>query len=96
MEACANSVDVAVSMHITAVKHFAATEIAAVQLIKHVDTRSSFTANAKGQERHAGHFSVTVGSRTSSIDQHAKAAMRVAGHLLDSLPNGFVQSLIWK
>ena len=34
--------------------------------------------NAKGQARHAGHFSVTVGSRTSSSDQHAKAAMRVA------------------
>ena len=38
VEACANSVDVAVPMH------FAATEIAAVKLIKYVDTRSSFTA----------------------------------------------------
>ena len=47
VEACANSVDVAVLMHSTAVKHFAATEIAAVQLIKHVDTRSSFTAMPK-------------------------------------------------
>ena len=47
VEACANSVDVAVPMHSTAVKHFAATEIAAVQLIKHVDTRSSFTAMPK-------------------------------------------------
>ena len=36
VEACANSVDVAVPMHSTAVEHFAATEIAAVQLIKHV------------------------------------------------------------
>ena len=34
--------------------------------------------NAKGQARHAVHFSVTVGSRTSSSDQHAKAAIRVA------------------
>ena len=42
MEACANSVDVAVPMHSTVVKHFAATEIAAVQLIKHVDTLSFF------------------------------------------------------
>ena len=47
VEACANSVDVAVPMHSTAVEHFAATEIAAVQLIKHVDTRSSFTAMPK-------------------------------------------------
>ena len=47
MEACANSVDVAVLMHSTAVKHFAATEIAEVQLIKHVDTRSSFSAMSK-------------------------------------------------
>ena len=34
--------------------------------------------NAKGQARHAGHFSDAVGTRTSSSDQHAKAAMRVA------------------
>ena len=36
-------------MHNTAVEHFAATEIAALQLIKHVDTRSSFTAMPKAK-----------------------------------------------
>ena len=75
VEECAKSVDVAVPMHSTAVKHFAATEIAADQARGHAFL---LHGNAKGQARHAGHFSATVGSRTSSSDQHAKAVMRVA------------------
>ena len=79
MEACANSVDVAVPMHSTAVKHFAATEIAAVQLIKHVEHPFLIHGNAKGQARHADHFSVTVGSRKSSSDQTCESSHESGG-----------------
>ena len=77
VEACANSVDVAVPMH----SHSGGTLCSHRNCSSTVDQVRGHPffihGNAKGEVRHAGHFRVTVGSRTSSSDQHAKAAMRV-------------------
>ena len=44
VDACANSVNIAVAVHSAAVEHFAATNVAAEQPSEHVATRSSSTA----------------------------------------------------
>ena len=51
VEACANSVNVAVAVHRAVVEHFAATEVAAVQLNKHKRSTCESGHESGGRQR---------------------------------------------
>ena len=97
IDSCKDTFALASAVHNAAVEHHTAMKAAVQRLNEHVTTRTSAVAlvEVELETRQAAVSSQEAESAQAiEMRRQAESAMRVARHLLDSLPNGFMQSLL--